>query len=291
MRYSWRALLSVGVAVSALGCSDYLSGPGISTDPNNPSQLTRPGPLYVGIQAALAPQREGQVARDAMETMQQIAGIARQQLSIDHYLETPGGTDTFFGAVYGSSNVATGGGGLLATSDDNLRQRPLAVKRAMRAIFKSTDMCAADPRFVARRLVDGGFTDRYDEAVELLSAVPYGKWREYDPEDTLRFYALQLHDLGLIKTSPNKIVAEGTDWLHKLLQKIERGEGQMRDLDLLASISGNIGGKTLCAFGDAAVTPVLTTLKHFRGEYEAHIREGRCTLMAEWRAHQAVGAH
>ena len=73
---------------------------------------------------------------------------------------------------------------------------------------------------------------------------------------------------------------EGTDWLHKILQRIERGEGQMRDLDLLASISGNIAGKTLCAFGDAAVTPVLTTLKHFRHEYEAHIKEGRCTLPA-----------
>jgi NADH-quinone oxidoreductase subunit F len=84
---------------------------------------------------------------------------------------------------------------------------------------------------------------------------------------------------------------EGTDWLHKILQRIEHGEGQMRDLDLLASISGNIGGKTLCAFGDAAVTPVLTTLKHFRHEYEAHIREGRCTLPAPWRARQPVGAH
>jgi NADH-quinone oxidoreductase subunit F len=84
---------------------------------------------------------------------------------------------------------------------------------------------------------------------------------------------------------------EGTDWLHKILQRIERGEGQMRDLDLLSSISANIGGKTLCAFGDAAVTPVLTTLKHFRHEYEAHIREGRCTLPAEWRARHAVAAH
>ena len=73
---------------------------------------------------------------------------------------------------------------------------------------------------------------------------------------------------------------EGTDWLHKILHRIERGDGQMRDLDLLSSIAGNIGGKTLCAFGDAAVTPVLTTLKHFRHEYEAHIREGRCTLPA-----------
>ena len=84
---------------------------------------------------------------------------------------------------------------------------------------------------------------------------------------------------------------EGTDWLYKILGRIERGEGQMRDLDLLSSIAGNIAGKTLCAFGDAAVTPVLTTLKHFRHEYEAHIKEGRCTLPAEWRARQPVGAH
>ena len=84
---------------------------------------------------------------------------------------------------------------------------------------------------------------------------------------------------------------EGTDWLHNILRRIERGEGQMRDLDLMNSISMNVAGKTLCAFGDAAVTPVLTTLKHFRHEYEAHIREGRCTLPADWRARQPVGAH
>jgi NADH-quinone oxidoreductase subunit F len=77
---------------------------------------------------------------------------------------------------------------------------------------------------------------------------------------------------------------EGTDWLHRILKKIERGEGLMRDLDYLSNISTNIAGKTLCAFGDAAVTPVLTTLKHFRHEYEAHIRERRCTLPASWRA-------
>jgi NADH-quinone oxidoreductase subunit F len=84
---------------------------------------------------------------------------------------------------------------------------------------------------------------------------------------------------------------EGTDWLFKILRRIERGEGQARDLDLLSSISANIAGKTLCAFGDAAVTPVLTTLKYFRHEYEAHIKEGRCTLPAPWRAQHPVGAH
>ena len=84
---------------------------------------------------------------------------------------------------------------------------------------------------------------------------------------------------------------EGTDWLYKLLHKIESGQGEMRDIDLLASVATNIGGKTLCAFGDAAVTPVLTTLKHFRHEYEAHVREGRCTLPAPWRARHLAGTH
>jgi NADH-quinone oxidoreductase subunit F len=86
---------------------------------------------------------------------------------------------------------------------------------------------------------------------------------------------------------------EGCDWLYKLLQRLERGEGQEKDLDLLFGVSSNIVGKTLCAFGDAAATPVLSTMKLFRHEYEAHIREGRCTLQADWRAKTPVlaGAH
>jgi NADH-quinone oxidoreductase subunit F len=84
---------------------------------------------------------------------------------------------------------------------------------------------------------------------------------------------------------------EGGDWLLKILGKIERGDGQMRDIELLLSVADNINGKTLCAFGDAAATPVLTTIKQFRHEFEAHIREGRCTCPAEWRAKEPVGAH
>jgi NADH-quinone oxidoreductase subunit F len=85
---------------------------------------------------------------------------------------------------------------------------------------------------------------------------------------------------------------EGGDWLYKILTKIENGEGQMRDIDLLTSIGNNIVGKTLCAFGDAAATPALTTVKNFRAEFEAHVREGRCTVPADWRsANPLVGAH
>ena len=81
---------------------------------------------------------------------------------------------------------------------------------------------------------------------------------------------------------------EGGDWLFKLLTRIEQGEGQAKDIDLLFGVASNIAGKTLCAFGDAAATPVLTTLKLFRHEFEAHVREGRCTIPAEWRARQPM---
>ena len=67
---------------------------------------------------------------------------------------------------------------------------------------------------------------------------------------------------------------EGGDWLYKILTRIENGEGEMRDIDLLTSVGNNIVGKTLCAFGDAAATPALTTVKHFRAEFEAHVRKG-----------------
>lgn len=83
---------------------------------------------------------------------------------------------------------------------------------------------------------------------------------------------------------------EGTDWLFKILQKIERGEGEMKDIALLENVAGLITGKTLCAFGDAAATPALTTIEHFRQEFEAHVREGRCPLEAPWRARQAPAA-
>jgi NADH-quinone oxidoreductase subunit F len=76
-----------------------------------------------------------------------------------------------------------------------------------------------------------------------------------------------------------------------ILEKIERGEGEMKDLALLENVAGLIAGKTLCAFGDAAATPALTTLKNFRAEYEAHIREGRCTVPAPWRRRHAAPVH
>jgi NitT/TauT family transport system substrate-binding protein len=47
---------------------------------------------------------------------------------------------------------------------------------------------------------------------QVLRELPYGKWREYDPEDTIRFYALRLHEAGLLKSTPSKLIAHAADW-------------------------------------------------------------------------------
>src|SRR5262249_20072571 len=85
-------------------------------------------------------------------------------------------------------------------------------KRALRAILKSTNACALHPDHAAHFLVDNGFTQRYDYALQTLKEIPYGKWVEYNPEDTVRFYALRLYEAGMIKSRPQKLIAEGTDW-------------------------------------------------------------------------------
>ena len=101
---------------------------------------------------------------------------------------------------------------LLAGHRDFVRQHPVATKRALRAILKAADLCALEPERVARFLVDQGYAERYDYTLQALQEIPYNRWREYDPEDTVRFHALRLHEAGMIKTSPQKIIAQGTDW-------------------------------------------------------------------------------
>lgn len=109
---------------------------------------------------------------------------------------------------------------MLAGNTNFIHEHPVATKRVLRAILKAADLCASEPMRVARQLVDRGFTARYDLALQALNEVPYAKWRDYAPEDTLRFYALRLHEAGLIKSSPQKIIADGTDW--RFLDELKR---------------------------------------------------------------------
>jgi NADH-quinone oxidoreductase subunit F len=71
---------------------------------------------------------------------------------------------------------------------------------------------------------------------------------------------------------------EGTGWLARVLHRIEHGQGQASDLELLDDVAGRIGGRTICALGDAAAMPVQSFLKHFRSEFEYHIEHGKCLV-------------
>ena len=108
----------------------------------------------------------------------------------------------------------------LATRTEFARQYPVATKRVLRAILKAVDLCVSDPERIAQLLVDQGYTSRYDYALQALNEIRYDVWRDYDPEDTLRFYALRMHEAGLIKSSPQKLIAEHTDW--RFLNELKR---------------------------------------------------------------------
>jgi NitT/TauT family transport system substrate-binding protein len=109
---------------------------------------------------------------------------------------------------------------MLAGNADFIDKHPIATKHVLRAMLKAADFCVADPESAAKHLVDGGFTERYDYALQTLTDLPYDRWREYDPEDTMRFYALRLHEAGMIRSTPNQIIADGTDW--RFLDELKR---------------------------------------------------------------------
>ena len=112
---------------------------------------------------------------------------------------------------------------MLVGNPEFVRTKPNTAKSVVRAMLRATDLCLSEPTRVARRVVDRGFTPNYDNAVRTLSDVPYGKWRDYDPEDTIRFYALRLHEAGMIKSSPDRILAESADW--RFLREVRRELG------------------------------------------------------------------
>jgi len=101
---------------------------------------------------------------------------------------------------------------VVAGNSEFVKKHPVATKRAMRALLKGNDVCATKPEQTARFLVKRGFTANYDYALQTLKELPYARWRDYSSEDSVRFVALRLQEAGLIKSSPKKIIAQGTDW-------------------------------------------------------------------------------
>jgi NitT/TauT family transport system substrate-binding protein len=109
---------------------------------------------------------------------------------------------------------------LVNVNSDFFAKYPVATKRALRAILKGADVCFREPERAARFIVDKGYTDNYEYALATMKMIPYNVWREFNPEDTLRFYALRLNEAGIIKSTPDEIIRRGTDW--RLLEELKQ---------------------------------------------------------------------
>jgi NitT/TauT family transport system substrate-binding protein len=101
-----------------------------------------------------------------------------------------------------------------------VKQHPVATKRAVRALLKGSQVCATDPDGTARFLVKRGFTANYDYAAQAMRELNYTRWRDFSTEDSVRFFALRLQEAGHIKSTPQKIIAQGTDW--RFLDELKR---------------------------------------------------------------------
>jgi NitT/TauT family transport system substrate-binding protein len=112
---------------------------------------------------------------------------------------------------------------MIAGNQEFVRKHPVATKRAVRAFLKASDICAQDPERAAQYMVKKGYEANHDIALEVVNEVSYNAWRTFNPEDTLRFHALRLYEVGMIRSTPQKIIAQGTDWrfLNELKKELQ----------------------------------------------------------------------
>jgi NitT/TauT family transport system substrate-binding protein len=112
---------------------------------------------------------------------------------------------------------------MIAANRELAQKSPVATKRALRALLKAGDLCAAEPDRAAQYMVDHGYAQRLDVTRQALHEIPYASWREYDPEDAIRFFSLRLQEIGMIKSTPDSIIKNGTNWrfLNELRQELK----------------------------------------------------------------------
>jgi NitT/TauT family transport system substrate-binding protein len=108
---------------------------------------------------------------------------------------------------------------------DFIRNNPIATRKVIRSILRANDLVSQDPAMAAQLLVDRKLRKADDQEfmAQSLREIPYDMWRHYSPEDTVRFWALRLKELGLIKHSPQEYIAKNTDWSHIASLKDEMG--------------------------------------------------------------------
>ncbi|WP_214476980.1 ABC transporter substrate-binding protein [Mesorhizobium sp. dw_380] len=109
---------------------------------------------------------------------------------------------------------------MISATTDYVTRYPVATKRVLRSILKAADLCVSAPEMAAQQMVDRDFVPSYDFALQTLKDIRYDRWREFDPEDSLRFYTLRMQETGMIKSGPQEILASGTDW--RFLNELKR---------------------------------------------------------------------
>lgn len=99
---------------------------------------------------------------------------------------------------------------------DFIRNNPIATRKVIRSILRANDLVSQDPEMAAQLLVDRKLRKADDQEfmAQAFREIPYDKWRHYSPEDTIRFWALRLKELGIIKHSPQEYISKNTDWSH-----------------------------------------------------------------------------
>jgi len=101
---------------------------------------------------------------------------------------------------------------LVSANRDFVQRNPVATKRALRAILKGSEICASNPDRAVKAFLEQGFATSKEYVGQAVREVPFGRWRDFNPEDTLRFYALRLREAGMVKKLPQQLIAEGTEW-------------------------------------------------------------------------------
>ncbi len=109
---------------------------------------------------------------------------------------------------------------MVAANREFAQKNPVATKRALRAIIKGSELCSTDPELGAKAFLNLGYDANPNHARQALREIPYGRWRDYKPEETIRFYALRLREAGMVKSAPRKLIAEGCDW--RLFEQLKK---------------------------------------------------------------------
>jgi NitT/TauT family transport system substrate-binding protein len=109
---------------------------------------------------------------------------------------------------------------MASANTDWVRKHPIAAKRVLRALYKASELCAADPDIGVKAYLAFGHKPNPEYARQALRELPYARWRDLNPEETVRFYALRLREAGMVKAAPQKIIAQGTNW--RILDELKR---------------------------------------------------------------------